>query len=260
MFHPLLRFAAVVTALGATPLSAQPADPAAPPLDVGHVERTSVNLILLDAVVVDEQDRTVPGLTREDFEIVAGGQSVPVDTLDVACASEPMEDARATNHPDRRAAPPESPGSRKIVLAFDYLHLPSLSAVESLELAQKTFVAEGGPDDEWMVVALTGAPRIEQSWTRDRTRVRAALQRMEHDITLWNGNFSHLNETGFVAGLEVLLETLGEVPGSKALVLFSAMQDVPLDGEFRRLAAAAATGRCAIFPVDTRGLIPPGAG
>jgi hypothetical protein len=105
-----------------------------------------------------------------------------------------------------------------------------------------------------MVVALTGAPRIEQSWTRDPAQVRETLRRMEHDITLWNGNFAHMNEAGFVKGLESLIETLGEVSGSKALVLFSEMSDVPLDLEFRRLAAAAATGRCAIYPVDARGL------
>jgi VWFA-related protein len=227
------------------------------PLHIGQEEAASVSLVLLDAVVVDKQGRTVPGLTREDFELVAGGQTVPVDTLDVACLPEALDDARPVNRADRRPALPQTSEPRRIVLAFDYQHLPALVREDALLRAQEAFATGAATNDEWMVVALTGGLRLEQSWTRDPAQVRATLQRMDKDITLWNGNFAHLTADGFVGTLEALLETLGELPGAKALVLFSAMPEAPAESDFRRLAAAAATGRCTIFPVDARGLVPP---
>jgi hypothetical protein len=49
-------------------------------------------------------------------------------------------------------------------------------------------------DEELMVVALTGGLRVEQPFTKDRGVVVDTLRRMEHDISLWNGNFGHLTE------------------------------------------------------------------
>jgi hypothetical protein len=39
-------------------------------------------------------------------------------------------------------------------------------------------------------------------------------------------------------------------------VLFSAMQDVPLDLQFREIAAVASSSRCLLYPVDAVGLRP----
>jgi hypothetical protein len=63
-----------------------------------------------------------------------------------------------------------------------------------------------------------------------------------------------LNESGFVDGLASLFDVAGTFPGPKAVVLYSAMKDVPLEEQFRQLAAQAAASRCAVYPVDVRGL------
>ena len=87
-----------------------------------------------------------------------------------------------------------------------------------------------------------------------QTRVVPHDRRMQHDITLWQPWFEHLNEIGWVAGMTTLFDVLGTVPGHKKVVLFSAMGDVPLDLQFQEIAAQAAVSRCSIYPVDARGL------
>jgi hypothetical protein len=54
--------------------------------------------------------------------------------------------------------------------------------------------------------------------------------------------------------LTALLDVLGTISAPKAVVLFSGMEDVPLDLEFEQLAALAATARTAIYPVDVLGM------
>ena len=43
------------------------------PIDIDKVEHEEVRLVLIDVVVVDGEDRTVPGLGRDDFEVLTGG-------------------------------------------------------------------------------------------------------------------------------------------------------------------------------------------
>jgi VWFA-related protein len=198
--------------------------------------------------------RTVPDLELEDFVVVSRRRERPIDTLDVDCPARRAEDVARVSHPSRRDAPVGPEAGRKIVLAVDYLHLPGLKKVDVLEQA-KDMVEHGVSDnDEIMVVALTGGLRIEQPFTRDREKVVRALHRMEYDISLWNGNFTHVNEIGWVDGMTTLLDLLGAVPGNKAVVFYSAMKDVPLDLQFREIAAIAGASRWSIYPVDAWGL------
>ena len=223
------------------------------PLQIDLVEEENVRLIVLDVLVLDSKDRTVPDLKLDDFGIVIDGKPVTPDTLDVRC-DEVVDDPKGVNHAeDRGGSAPEGTGG-KVVLAFDYLHLQRHQRVEALD-RDKEMVRYGEVEgEEIMLAALNGGLRIEQTFNSDREQVRGSLKRMQHDITLWQPAFFHLNETGWVGGITALLDVLGTVPGPKKVVFFSSMGDVPLDIEFRRIAALAATTRCAFYPVDVRGL------
>jgi len=112
-----------------------------------------------------------------------------------------------------------------------------------------------------MVAALTGGLRIEQPFTTDAAEVLASLKRMQKDISLWNGNFGHANEFGFVRSVTSLFDVVAAASkGPKAMVLYSAMQDVPLDYQFEQIAALAAASRCAVYSVDPYGLVAPDIG
>jgi len=107
-----------------------------------------------------------------------------------------------------------------------------------------------------MVVALTGGVRVEQPFTTDREAVVESLRRMEHDITLWNGNFSHLTEQPMFAGLQSLVTVLRMTPGPKAVVLFSAGTEAGqfYDPDFDRLSAVASEAQVSFYAVDCMGV------
>jgi hypothetical protein len=112
-------------------------------------------------------------------------------------------------------------------------------------------------DEEVMVVALTGGLRIEQPFTKDRESVVRTLRRMEHDISLWNGNFSHLTETPLFRSLGALVTVLRMSPGPKAVVFVSAGSGPSgevYDLDFDRLAAAASDAQVSFYTVDCMGL------
>jgi VWFA-related protein len=250
-----------------------------PPVSAGITESVEVRLVTVEVVALDGKDRTVADLTKEDFKLFVDRKERPIDTFDVACEGGSLDDPKSKRFGGWETPPNLAAGTRRVVFAFDYLHLPSTPCpdasasrdgrtrilsqptcmyhTQSLRdyqamLAAKTEVH----DEELMVVALTGGLRVEQPFTRDRTAVVATLRRMEHDITLWNGRFDHLNEISLFAGLEALVTVLRAVPGPKAVVLITAGGGPSEFYQlyFERLAAVASDARVAIYPVDCRGI------
>lgn len=245
--------------------SDEPAEPTVaqeePPLPSDLVERERTRLVLLDVVVLDSKDRTVPGLTIDDFELVVDRKPVRPDTLDVAC-EESLADARNVPWNERRESPPAIPGTkRRIVLVFDYLHLPQEpigTRAETLDHAMHMLETAELADDEIMVVALTGRVRIEQAFTTDREEIWASLRRMQRDITLWAPAFPHrhVNDPAWVRAMTTLFDVLGTYQGTKAVVLFAAVDPNPWLEGYWNVLAAAGEARCRIYGVDARGLVP----
>lgn len=229
------------------------------PLDVDVKEEVQVRLVLIDTVVVDKQGRTVPGLTRDDFEIQVGGELVPVNTLDEHCDAGALDEPRGVRHPRKREQVVSPDAARKIVLVLDYQHLAHIERAMILEEAMEFVRHTAAGGDEIMVVALTGSIRLEQRFTRDRDEVLASLERMEYDISLWAQDFYHLTEEGFFFGLQSLVTFLETVPGHKSIVFFSNLgsQTDAHDLDFASLSAAAASARCSFYPVQSTGLGPP---
>jgi VWFA-related protein len=231
------------------------------PIPSDLVERERTRLVIVDVVVLDGKDRTVPGLTLDDFELLVDRKPVEPDTLDVNC-SESLEDARNVAWKEKRQAPSAVAGSkRRIVLAFDYLHLyehlpqkSSLIRTEVLDNAMHMLENADLADDEVMIVALNGGLRVEQTFTADRREAWASLHRMQRDITLWGPSFEHTTEKGWTRGMTTLFDVLGTYPGTKAVVLFSAMDHLPLILEYEEVLAQAGASRSRVYTVDARGL------
>ncbi len=238
--------AALWLAMAWLPIHAQEQD--TPPVEIDKTERAEVRLVLLDTVVVDTDGYPVAGLQKEDFEIRYGGEILAPDVLETRCepTEEGVRSAEGRNEP------------RRLILAFDYLHLPQFHREWALETAMEMIEESGMAGDEVLVAALTGGLRIEQPFTDRPQAVLATLKRMQRDVSLWNGNFAHANEFGFVRSVTTLFDVLARAStGPKAVVLYSAMGDVPLDTQFERIAAVAATSRAALYTVDPYGLKPP---
>src|SRR5262245_43785686 len=212
------------------PVAAEPQ----PPVNQGLVEKVEVNLVILDVQVLDRKGQAVPGLKREDFDVSVNRRPIPIASFDVSCGQ----------HAENPA----------IVLAFDYQHLDNMQRTRALESAQRALERNDVGNAEIMVAALTGGLRVEQSFTTERDRIPAVLRRMRNDPALFAGNFGHISEKGFVRGLTSLFDVAATVARPKAILFYSAMRDVPLEEQFRDLAAMASASRSVIYPIDARGL------
>jgi VWFA-related protein len=237
-----------------------------PPIPTEMKESVEVRLVVMDVVALDDKDRTVPDLTKDDFRLFVDRKETPIDTLDVQCDGG-SDDPKSKKFGGWTMPADLSSGKRRIVLAFDYIHLttvpcpgsvqPCMYHTQALRAYQAMLTAKSGvQDEELMVAALTGGLRVEQPFTPDRAAVVATLRRMENDITLWNGTFDPITEMSLFSGLEGLITILRAVPGPKAIVFLTAGNGPSEFYQlyFERLAAAASDARVTIYPVDCRGM------
>jgi VWFA-related protein len=233
------------------------------PVEIGVQERVEVRLVLIDVLVLDHDNRTVPGLEKENFDLRVSGKRTEIETLDVHCPVGATDDVRA----ERRSGEPieavAAPGAGRIVLVFDYFHMVSgdpagnrLGGPTALGATADALRKGRIAADQIMVVSLGEAMRIETPFTSDRNEVLRALDRMAHDPMLYAGPRG-ITEFRFFRRLRALLDLMEGLPGRKAVVLFSG----PLwydgfnhDIDYARLSAMAATSRTAFYPVDTGGL------
>lgn len=227
------------------------------PLDIGQTEQVEVQLVLLDVYVLDRQGRTVPGLGPDDFVVKLDGRKVPVSTLDVDCPVGERHDPRVGERLPRIDGGAEPVAPRKIVLAFDYYHMDW--AIDSVEFARRALAELQAGGEQHMVVSMGQILRIEQKLTTDSDAVIAALDRMVYDSALFAGHYDRLTERRVFDRLLALLDLMETIPGRKVVLLFSGpfLKDGwTHDPYYEKLAALAAATRTAIYPIDSRGLVP----
>lgn len=203
----------------------------------GLTESIEVSLVIIDVQVLDRKGNPVRGLAAKDFDVAVDGRTVPIVSFDAACSE-------LSEKPD-------------LVLVFDYQHLGHIQRARAIDSAQRALDHSPVRDMQVMVAALTGGLRVVQAFTGNRDQISSVLFGMRDDPTLFAGTFSHTNENGFVRGMSSLFDVVATVPRPKAILLYSAMADLPFDSQFQDLAAMAATARSVIFPVDVEGMIGP---
>jgi VWFA-related protein len=227
------------------------------PLDVGLEEEVEVHLVLVDLLVLDRRERTIPGLTIDDFVLLVGNREVDIRSLDRDCpagaADDPLPGKASEALPAARTAQP-----RRFVLVFDYFHMTNVAETYDRvhEMLDKWPV--GG--EEHMIVSLGDVLRIEAPFTRDQDEVRRTLRRMRNDPDLYAGNYGRLHERRFFDRIEMLFDLLERWDGRKTIVLFSGpfvWDGFHRDPELKRLSALSTATRTAVYPVDTGGLRTP---
>lgn len=220
------------------------------PVSVDLEERVEVQLVLIDVVVLDRHERTVPGLSARDFDLQVDFKPVEIATFDARCPLGAAADPSAGDAP--HAASPQA----RYVLVFDYYHLEHpAAAIERAIAALDRLEATG----EIMLVSLGQVLRIEEPPTTDRERIRRGLERMEHDLDLYGGNYGRLTERRFFNRIFTLFDVTERMPGRKFVVLFSGpflSDGFTYDPTFERIAAMAARSRTALYTVDAGGLRP----
>jgi VWFA-related protein len=147
---------------------------AAPAAAAGQevVFRSSVDLVTVDAVVLDGNGRPLPNLRAEDFVVEVDGRRRPVVSAQFIAPQArpgtpaPLDASHFTTNEDADAG-------RFIVIAIDEAHIRRLEGRPALQAAAR-FIDSLDPADR---VAVTGLSRIGLiEFTRDRNLLKKRLE------------------------------------------------------------------------------------
>jgi VWFA-related protein len=138
-------------------------------------------LVELDVVVTDSQDRPVTDLGQESFEVLEDGHPRPITHFAPGFARAPSAAAAPpAGQAPRPAAFPEeaAPHVRHLVLAVDDYHLQP-EELSSVRKALLRFIdSQLGAGDQAVVVAASGSLGALQQFTTDREVLRRAVARL----------------------------------------------------------------------------------
>jgi VWFA-related protein len=277
----LLGLAACCVVLGATPQS--------PP---GQLPRFQggVDLVVLDASVLDRNRQPIRGLTAEDFILLEGGKRQPIVAFSAIDLPDSVESDAASAPWTRDVAPDvrrnvDDTSHRIVLIVLDDASAIPAWAVPLVKQIGRSVVDKLTPED-LAVVAFTSDRRGGQEFTHDRARLRAAVDKFTGSST------SMIRGTNEPAGAQAMLaprlvtstlrgmaEALADLPQRrKAMVVVSTLgldltKLVPRlrlnDGddsgatlstelyEVRQFLAAAQRFNVNVYGIDPRGLMTP---
>jgi VWFA-related protein len=136
----------------------------AQPLDLG----AGVEIVTVDAIVLDGQGHPVRGLTTEDFVVKEEGvpqRIVNFEAVDLEpqgqATPEPPAEAAPTAAPPPPAATPRAARGRRIMIVLDDLHLTQQSAIQARRIVDEFLHAGISEGDQVRVISTGGAT----AWT-----------------------------------------------------------------------------------------------
>ncbi len=169
-----LMLGAALAALGlAATLAAAPQQ--APPQF-----RTRTDLVRIDVSVLDADRRPVRGLTAADFTILENGRAYPVVALtEIDVPPTPAGDPSWMDEVPSDVQTNALDDGRLFVIVLDDALLPGVAAhlIKQSKAAARSVIDRLGPRDLAAVV-FTSDARRSQSFTRDRERLRAAVDKL----------------------------------------------------------------------------------
>ncbi len=255
-----------------------------------------VELVVLDASVLDRDRRPVRGLRAEDFTVLESGKPQPVVAFSEINLPDPIE-ADASSAPWVTEVAPDvrrnvDDASRRIVLIVldDASPMPMWAAPLARQAA-RSVIDKLTPED-LAIVAFTSDKRGGQEFTHDKARLRSAADKFHGntDTKVMNATgFTATNEPASAQGmlaprlvsdtLRAMTEGLADLPQRrKAMVVIStlsldltklgpriAMNDGDDSGamlstelyEIRQFLAAAQRANVNVYGIDPRGLMTP---
>jgi VWFA-related protein len=200
--------AALMAACGVTVAAQQPPAPA-------PVFRTGVDIVVVEATVVDRDSRVVEGLTPADFEVEVSGKRREVASTELVRYANVSPDLRAVD-PDISTNTAAVSG-RTLLVIVDTVSLVT-EARSVLETA-KRWLDTLGPSDR-VGLATLPLPGTSVEFTTNRAAVAAALDRImltgkvrppfdNRNVSLWEGFRIYEGDT-FVFNEVVTRECKGE--------------------------------------------------
>ena len=148
------------------------------------VFRSGVDYVSVDVVVTDGDDKPIPDLTKNDFEILERGR---VQTIsDFQFVSVPV--------PPRSSAPVAAPGpspdvatnvsaskeGRLFAVVVDDLHIIESDLIDTKKVLTE-FIRALAPDDE-VAIVFTGHSNLGQNFTRDRAALLKTVEKLREAL------------------------------------------------------------------------------
>jgi VWFA-related protein len=178
--RPSLAAVALLLALASTPAGAQrPAGPQPPPQAPPVQLSASVNVVLVDAVVLDERGRFVTDLRREEVEIREDGRAQTlagfelVSLATAAPAPAPLASAPVAPVDTRSNARPFD--GRIYFIVVDDLHISAARTNLARSIARQFIEQQVRADDLAAVITTSGNRNAAQGFTSDKTRLLRAV-------------------------------------------------------------------------------------
>ncbi len=250
--------------------------------------RTSVEMVQVDAVVTDSQGRHVPDLEPQDFVLRVDGKEKPVTYLSYVESESGDTAAPHTSGKLRR-----EDVRRTIVFVIDELHTAPANMVRLVPVVRQFVDEQVEPGDLVSVMAVRESMGIYEQFTSDKQKIQAGLDRLvsrlgqstesinqasDHRLApAMNSYFMELYHGMTMAALSRAVAGLRDMPGRKAIVLFSDGIEFPyflrrptmgisLDAGFlrrmtertNRLVDLANSSGVVFYTFDSKGLIPMG--
>jgi VWFA-related protein len=173
MRNGLLVGLGVVASMAALRLAAQDASPA-PQFPSG------VELVTVDAVVLDKKGNPIEGLTQGDFTVTDDGKPQSLTSFEaVALHESEAVKPKTQSKVSTNAAPARPQGRRTFVIVFDDVHM-SPERIETARKAVGDFVGKGlTPGDQVTLVPASGGAWWTGEIPADADDLTAALGRLK---------------------------------------------------------------------------------
>ena len=256
-----------------------PAPSQTPPAD--PVIRVSVNLVQIDAVVTDSKGRHIAGLTADDFQLLEDDKPQKITHLSYLDATPPVPSAGNGKHSGSEAilAPSRKPKRdeirRRVMVLLDDVHTTTEDMMRLLPAAKKFVAEQVQPGDLVSIAAVRGGMGFYEQFTSDRAILNAAMDKM-----MGRTGGSYEDTTGGAADclraqmlfdavmgkLSWGIQSLNQLPGRKAIVLFSDGLSIPrqlcsaeaktMTESMQRTADLSNRSGVAIYVIDSRGITP----
>jgi VWFA-related protein len=246
--------ALIVAAAVAAPLFAQKKPAAEPQLEPLSVN-IDVRVIDFDVVVTDKRGNFVPGLTKDDFEILENGVPKPLSNFYEVNDGAPKRSiaSEVGGRVEEPAPPPPVAGEemkRRIIFYIDNLSLAPFNRNRVFTQMKEFLKTAMRPGDEAMVATYNRSMKVRVPFTRDAQQISSILDAIASESGLGVANRSERKSfedriresTSYqdaiasartyassvehdlrqsVSSLNALMTTLAGVEGKKILVLTS---------------------------------------
>jgi len=247
-----------------------------------NVIRINVNLVQVDAVVTDSHDHLVPNLEASDFQVLQDGKPQKISNFSYINVRPPNIAPAPVTVAEKKGVPPPPPvmikpeqARRLIALVVDDLAL-AFDSTARVRGALKKFVDNDMQPGDLVAIIRTGAGMGSlQQFTADKRVLYAAIDHVRWNSMgrvgvgsfqpgggAYNAQFTDAMTAGSLGAIQYVVNGLHDLPGRKAVILFS--ENLKLfsrngDNDLallqaRRLEDAANRAGVVIYSIDPRGL------